>query len=225
MFSYVFTLPDFLLLQYKPIAQVPDSFVYPFLLLLIPGWIYTIKRERTGPTLSFGLVILVSTVLSAAVTFGTDGTRAMYVTHPFVATMFATGFATPASLHLRDDWPILSWRLGIGTIITVMLAFLFAPPLISHVIREATAFDPTLETNRKDLLIVPGGRFTTGFLVLPDAADLPHDVPALHASTLAEMIPLYDHDPEPRLSDLLPRIPFALVYCPVQNWRVSQAII
>ena len=58
----------------------------------------------------------------------------------------------------------------------------------------------------------------TGFLVLPDAADLPHGVPALHASTLAEMIPLYDHDPEPRLSDLLPRIPFALVYSPVQNW-------
>ena len=162
MVSYVSTLPDFLLFQYKPIAHIHDRFVYPFLLLLIPGWLYTLKLERRSLTLSFGLVILVSTVLSAAVVFDSDGTRVMHVTHPLVATMFATGFAAPVSLRRPDGWPILSWRLGAGTIITVMLAFLFAPPLISHVIRKATDFDPTLERNRKDLLIVPGGRFYDG---------------------------------------------------------------
>ena len=59
----------------------------------------------------------------------------------------------------------------------------------------------------------------TGFLVLPDAADLPHGVPAFHASTFARMIPLYSIDPAPRLSDLVPQVPFALVYSPVQNSR------
>ena len=57
----------------------------------------------------------------------------------------------------------------------------------------------------------------TGFLVLPDTADLPREEPALHASTFARMISLFNIDPEPRLSDLVPPVPFALVYSPIQN--------
>jgi hypothetical protein len=56
----------------------------------------------------------------------------------------------------------------------------------------------------------------TGFLMPPNAADLPHGVP-LHASTFARMILLHSIDPEPRLSDLVPQVPFAFVYSPVRN--------
>jgi hypothetical protein len=107
-----------------------------------------------------------------------------------------------------------------------MLLFLLGPPLISHVIRVTTAFAPTLEINHEDLWIVPGGRFISGFLVLPNAAELPREVPALHASTFAEMIPaifktanpLYIPVREARLlSELLPQVPFAFVFGPAQN--------
>jgi hypothetical protein len=139
------------------------------------------------------------------------------VTHPFVAMIFATGFAAPLSLHAPDDRPILSWRSGGGAIAALMFVFLLGSPLISHVIRMTTAFDSNIEINHEDLIIVPGGRFMTGFLVLPDTADLPREEPALHASTFARMISIYNIDPEPRLSDLVPQVPFALVYSPVQN--------
>jgi hypothetical protein len=222
---YTRGLPDLLLFQYRPIAYISDTFVYPLLILLVPGWICLLRQERGLPILSFGFVLLASTMLSAAVTFGNDGQRPMYVTHPFFAMIFAAGFSAPLSLRAPDDRPILSWRSGVGAIGALMFALLLGPPLISHVIRMTTAFDPNFKLNHEDLRIVPGGRFMTGFLVLPDAAD-PRGEPALHASTFARMIPnifasatpLYPFDREPRLlSELLPQVPFALVYSPVQN--------
>jgi len=223
---YIRGLPDLLFLQYEPITYIRARFIYPFLILLLPGWIYLVKQERDLVVLSFGLVLFVSTVLSAAVIFGNDGFRAMHATHPFVAMVIATGFTAPLSLRAPDEWPILSWRSGAGAIGVLMLLFLLGPPLISHVIRMSTAFDPNLEINREDLRILPGGRFMSGFLVLPNAAELPRKVPALHASTFAQMIPsifktanpLYIPVREPLLlSELLPRVPFAFVFGPAQN--------
>jgi hypothetical protein len=217
MWLYAHGLLDFLLFQYLPIAHIYDGFIYPFFILLIPGWIYMLKQQRGLSILSFGSVLLLSTMLSAAVIFGNDGLRVLHVTHPFIAMMLATGFSAPLSLRAPDDRPILSWRSGASAIGVLMFVFLLGPSLISHIVRSATAFEPNFKIDHEDLRIVPGGRFTTGFLVLPDAADLPHIVPALHASIFARMIPLYSVDPEPRLSDLVPEVSFALVYSPVQN--------
>jgi hypothetical protein len=219
MWRYVHSLPDLLLFQYlyMPIAHIYDGFIYPFFILLIPGWIYIVRQERDLAILSFGVVLLVSTILSAAVVFSSDGPRAMHVTHPFIAMILATGFAAPLSLRVPDDRPILSWRSGVGAIGALMFLFLLGPPLISHVVRSTTAFEPNVEINHEDLRIVPGGRFMTGFLVLPDASDLPRKAPALHASTFARMIGIYGMDPEPPLSELVPQVPFALVYSPAEN--------
>jgi len=226
MWLYARSLPDLLLLQYQPIALIRARFIYPFLILLVPGWIYLAKQERSVPIRSFGFVLLVSTVLSAAIMFGSDGLRDMHVTHPFVAMIFATGFAAPLSLRVPDERPILSWRSGAGAIGALIFTLLLGPALITHVIRSTSAFASNFELNHEDLRIVPGGRFITGFLVLPDATDLPREEPALHASTFARMIPsilktansLYISYREPRLlSELLPQVPFAFVYSPAQN--------
>lgn len=217
MWRYAHGLTDLLLLQLLPITHIQDRFIYPFFVLLIPGWIYMVKHERGLLILSFGIVLFVSTVLSAAIIFGNDGMRAMHVTHPFVAMMLATGFSAPLSCRASDDQPIVSWRTGVGVIGGLMFVFLLGPPLISRIARSATAFDSNFELNHQDLRVVPGGSFLTGFLVLPDAADLPREEPALHASTFARMVPIYGIDPEPHLSELLPPVPFALVYGPVQN--------
>jgi hypothetical protein len=221
MWQYVRSLPDLLLFQYlyTPIAHISTKFIYPVcLILLFPGWIYIVKQERDLAILSFGFVLIVSTILSAAVVFSSDGPRDMHVTHPFIAMILATGFAAPLSLRAPDARPILSWRSGIGAIGALMLVLLIGPPVISHVVRSTTGFEPNVEINHEDLRIVPGRRFMTGFLVLPDAADLPRKEPALHASTFARMIPVFDKkDPEPRPSELVPQVPFALVYSPAQN--------
>ena len=157
----------------------------------------------------------------------------MHVTYPLIAALFAMGFSAPLGLRRPDDWPILSWRLGALTIVAVMFAFLAGPPLISLVVRSMTAFDAKFAIDHEDLRVVPGGRSMTGFLVLPDVADLPRKEPALHASTFARMIPnilltanptylvgdypLYRINPESSLSELLPQVPFALIYSPAQN--------
>src|SRR5262249_45351317 len=130
MWLYARGLPDLLFLQYEPIAIIRARFVYPFLILLIPGWIYFVKQERDRPILSFGLVLLVSTMLSAMVIFGTDGPRVMHVTHPLIAMIFATGFAAPLSLRAPNERPLLSWRAGVGAIGGGVCVFLFGPPLI-----------------------------------------------------------------------------------------------
>jgi hypothetical protein len=134
----------------------------------------------------------------------------MQVTYPLTAALFARGFSAPLGLRRPDDWPILSWRLGALAIVAVMFAFLAGPTLISLAVRSTIAFDSKFEINHEDLRIVPGGRFMSGFVVLPDAADLPRREPALHASTFAGMIPdillsansTYRIDPESRLSEL-----------------------
>jgi hypothetical protein len=218
MWLYANGLPHLLLFQYKQIAYIPDKYVYPLFILLVPGWICFLKRERDLPVLSFALVLLVSTTLSAAIVFGNDGPRALHVTHPFIAMVFATGFAAPLSLRAPDGRPLLAMRTGVGAIGALMFILLLGPPLISHAVRSATAFNPNIEIKQEDLRIVAGGRFMTGFLVMPDDADLPRDHPALSASTFGSMISLYESiDPEPLLTKLLPQVPFALLYSPVQN--------
>src|SRR5262249_16458908 len=142
MWLYADGLPHFLLFQYKQIAYIPDRYIFPFFILLIPGWICLMKQERDLPLISFAFVILVSTLLSAAIIFGSDGPRDMHVTHPFIAMIFATGFAAPLSLRASDDRPLLSVRTGVGAIGALMFASLLGPPMISHAVRWATAFDP-----------------------------------------------------------------------------------
>jgi hypothetical protein len=132
-----------------------------------------VEHERGLLILSFGIALLVSTVLSAAIIFGSDGMRAMHVTHPFVAMMLATGFSTPLSFRASDDQSIVSWPAGVGVIGGLMFVFLLGPPLISRVARSATAFDSNFELNHRDLRVILGRRYMTGFLVLPDEVDLP----------------------------------------------------
>ena len=146
MWLYADGLPHLLLFQYRSIAHIPDRFVYPFFILLVPGWLYLVKQNQGLLFLSFSFLILFSTMLSAALIFGSDGLglRVMHVTHPFVAMIFAAGFATPMSLHTPDDRSILSWRSGGGSIAALMFVFLLGSPLISHVIRTTSAFDSNL---------------------------------------------------------------------------------
>jgi hypothetical protein len=225
MWQYIEGLPDLLLLQYTPIADIHDKFIVPFMIFLIPGWVYLFKEGKDLTVLSFALVVLVSTTLSAALIFGSDGPRAMHVTHPLVAMIFASGFAAPLNLRVPDERPILTFQAGAGAIGALMLILLIGPPLISHVVRSMTAYDAKTERNQEDIRIVPGQRFLTGFLVVPDAADLPRDKPALHVSTFTRIFPnllksfspIDTIDPEFRLSELLPQAPFAMVYSRAQN--------
>jgi len=107
-----------------------------------------------------------------------------------------------------------------------MSVLLLGLPLISHVVRSTTAFDSNFEIDHEDLRIVPGGKFITGFLVVPDAADLPRKERALHASTFAPMIPnillsadpTYRIDPESRLSKLYFTRPTVLTQKSPQRW-------
>jgi hypothetical protein len=77
MRGYAHGLPDLLLKQYlyDPIAHICDGFLYPLFILLLPGWIYMVKQERDLAILSFGFVLLLSTMLSAAVIVSSDGLR------------------------------------------------------------------------------------------------------------------------------------------------------
>lgn len=165
------------------LAHIYGGFIYPLFISLLRLDVYMVKQERDLAILPFGFVLLLSTMLSAAVIVSSDRLRVMHVTHPFIAMILATAFSAPLSLRAPDDGPILSWRSGVSAIGILMFVFLLGPSLISRVVRSTTAFDPNFEISHEDLRIVPGGRFMTGFLVLPDAADLPHGEPALHAST------------------------------------------
>jgi hypothetical protein len=209
--SYTIGFSPFLITQYIPIAKLNNKTIYELALLLIPGWIYLFYQKKNWKIIEFFLIILVSTMLSASIIFSDDGTRALHVTHPFIAAIFAIGLSAPMTLCRASDGPMLSWRWGAATIVILLGALLVGPPIASAAIRWVTDFGGRVTADAQDVRIVAGHPLLTGFLVLPDATALPPDVPALHASTFARVFEhsfKLDFGPNPYV---MPPAPFAVI--------------
>jgi hypothetical protein len=153
-----------------------------------------------------------SVVLSAAFVFNDDGGRVLTVTHVFIALMLVLGLSTPIARQVNSQLPAISTRTATVAVVAGILAMAFAP-----VVGRAVVWSPAYAIGgRGDIHVVPPVPTLTGFLVIPDGAVRPSNVPAMHASVFSEIIRFtkIENDLGRFLTDALTRVPFAFVTAP-----------
>lgn len=178
--------PYFMVRGYNgPIPALPSY----SLLLLVPGLIFTLVRNRARGELSFWFLVLTSMVASAAIIFQDDGWRTMTATWPFVALLLSMGSASPTmSAFQREFPPLLTVRSGL-LLIMVMVVAVVAAPAVTRLWpgRDVQTLSRIVSAtgNHETILL---GRTLTGFLVVPDDVPLPKQTPAIHSSTFVDLI-------------------------------------
>jgi hypothetical protein len=217
--AYVTSIPRFFLVQYVPLFGPQRETVRWVVLALIPGWIFLMTRRERSCDILFFLIVFGSVVLSAAFVFFDDGGRVLTGTHVFIALMLVLGLSTPIARRADSQVPAISARTATVAVVASILAIAFAP-----VVSRAVAWSPPYAiSGRGDIHFVPPIPTLTGFLVIPDGAPRPPNVPAMHASVFSEIIRFtkIENDGYLRhgqfLTDALTRVPFALVTAPRIN--------
>lgn len=218
--AYVTSIPRFFLVGgYVPLFGPQRETVRWVVLALIPGWIFLMTRRERSRDILFFLIVSGSVVLSAAFVFFDDGGRVLMVTHVFIALMLVLGLSTPIARRADSQVPAISARTATVAVVASILVTAFAP-----VVSRAVAWSPPyVVSSRGDIHFVPPIPTLTGFLVIPDGAPRPSNVPALHASVFSEIIRFtkIDNDDWLRqrqfLTNALTRVPFALVTAPRIN--------
>lgn len=208
--TYVRALPGILWSGYSPAYQVSSAIAKIATLLALASLVLTQRRRMARTEGVFWILLFFSSILSAAVVFADDGMRTLHVTYALIASLCAAGFSAPAVLTSYDSAPPLRWAYGAGTIAIAAFAFLIAPAISNAFMSSplrARGEPPATE------MIVPGGRFITGFQVIPDGGRRPLDVPTLFVSEFVKLVRITDleRDFGPFVDLAVRRVPFALV--------------
>ena len=202
-------LPGFLLngiYTHRPLQE------FPFLLALVPG-LYLAWRKRTNGETAFWLLFVLSLTASAALIFADEGWRAMHATWPFVALFASLGFVSPLTTSLPSQRPLVS-RRGAGYLIGAIAALTLVAPAAAQLWdgNELRRLGQSAALPSEKPSAVLAGSTVTGFLVIPDDAQVPKNVPALKLSVFFQMakdlrMPLHYGD---FLGTAGARVPFAL---------------
>jgi hypothetical protein len=211
--SYFSRLPEFLLQGYSPGYQVSRAVAKLATLALLVSLFLVYRLRGTRIEGAFWTLVILSSAMSAAVILADDGWRTMHVTNALIACLAAAGFSAPTVRTPRVAAPPLRWQLGAGAIAVAAVLFVVGPTASRALMSgEASKYRSTGNV-RTDESIVPGGRFITGFQVIPDGSSRPLHVPTLFVSEftkLAHMINI-ESDFGPFIDLAVRRVPFALV--------------
>ena len=177
-------VPGFLLngiYTHRPLQE------FPFLLALVPG-LYLAWRKRTRRETAFWLLFVLSLTASAALVFADEGWRAMHATWPFVALFASLGFVSPLTTSSPSQRPLLS-RRGAGYLIGVLAALTLVAPAAAQLWYgdELRRLGQTAALPSEKPSAVLAGSTVTGFLVIPDAAQVPKSVATLRLSVFLQM--------------------------------------
>ncbi|MBX9775401.1 MAG: hypothetical protein K2Y71_13455 [Xanthobacteraceae bacterium] len=208
--SYVKMLPRILWGGYSPGYQVSTAVARIATLLVLVSLVLTQRRRMARAEVVFWILLFLSSVLSAAIIFTDDGVRTLHVTHALLACVLAAGFSAPAvSPSYLNAWS-LRWTYGAGTIAVAGFAFLIVPAISNAVM--SSPLRARGEPSATEM-IVPGGRFITGFQVVADGDKRSLDVPTLSVSEFVKLVRMTDLETDfGRFIDLaVRRVPFALV--------------
>ncbi len=213
LISYIGKLPELLLEGYSPGYHVSGAIAKLATLALLISLIVLHRLRGTRTESTFWILLFLSSAMSAAIILADDGWRALHVTNALIACFLAAGFSAPSVLAPRSTAPPLRWQLGAGAIAVAAVLFVVGPTASRTLMSgEASKYRPTGNA-RTDESIVPGGRFITGFQVIPDGSSRPLHVPTLFVSEftkLAHMINI-ESDFGPFIDLAVRRVPFALV--------------
>jgi hypothetical protein len=182
-------------------------------LVLVAGVVHAHRGPGGSCARAFWIILFVSTAMAAAIILSDDGWRALHVTNALMACFFAVGFVAPVSSARAEGAASWRWQNG-AAIFAGAFTLCLVVPMASHAwaVREI-AMHPAIVALRSDEHVVPGGRFISGFVVVPDGTSRPLAVPSLFASDFVEMIRQInlEHDVGPFLQPVMKRLPFAFI--------------
>jgi hypothetical protein len=190
------------------------------LVALIPGLYCTMRRKQTLSEGIFWILVFASMIASVAIIFADDGWRVMFATWPLVALLLSFGFTSPATVIFPGRFrPTLSARAGVLLIAAVIMLVVITPGITRLWPGTELARIANLDSREKSLQAVNVeqatllGRTLTGFIVIPDGAIRPKNVPALYATDFANLVrdTHMEDDYGKFLNDSMKRIPFAFV--------------
>ncbi len=155
--------------------------------LLIPGIFISLSKRRATGERSFWLLLLLSTMASAAIIFHDDGWRTLNVTWAFAALFASFGFVPPLRLSgFSAARQIASPRLAGLSIALALLLVLAAPWITDRWKRPELRKHSDAATGHDGSSVI--APMMGGFVVIPDGEDRPRTVPALHVSDLIRLI-------------------------------------
>ena len=220
--AFVYDVPAMLMEQYNRIAHLDPTYLIAGLLLLIPGWMYLFTKPGRSLLVSFALAIIISSILSAAVVWTSDGTRTMIVAYVFLAFFASIGFSAPGSF-IPMEIGALSWRRSAFALIATLCLLAAIPPIQGATVRWASKFPPA-SPGGPNISIIPGKPVLTGFAVVPDGWRRENDIPSLNLSQYTEMyLAIYTPELGPAALNYLPQAPFAVVFALPQDSEKSLA--
>ena len=152
--------------------------------------------------------------MSAAIILGDDGWRALHVTNAFIACLVAAGFSAPTVVCPRMAASPLRWRYGALAIGAAAVLFVAGPGVSRALLAgHVSEYAPMDEKRAAGMMIVPGGRFITGFQVIPDGGARPLNVPTLFVSEFRALVRMtsIEHDFGAFADFAVERAPFAIV--------------
>ena len=212
--AFVSGIGPFMFSGYLPSISL-DSFAKgaSYLLLLPLMALFYVVRRTSVTERWFWFAMLASIPPSAGVVMLADGWRLLHVTHLFVASFLALGFAPPQVANGTNPAPSLRWQQGAAALGASLLVFVAFPALAHAMAQWELQAHPPIHPPGAHEEIVTGGKRMSGFLVIPDLESYPRTVPALHVSEFARLISesQIESDFGPFLKQVLPRVPFAFV--------------
>lgn len=214
--AYLTSIPRFFMIQYVTLFWPQSNTVWIISLVFIPGILYFISRRGNVGHVLFYVFFLASIAMSAAFVFLDDGGRVLTATHIFVALMISIGLSTPRFLRPALEAPTIPFRVGLAGVVGVSLLLAIVPSASRAFGIWTGSSALAAQDTVPSVHLVPPRPALTGFVVVPDGAELGASTPTIHASTFAAILAHTKLEQETGafLKQALERMPFAFVTVP-----------
>ncbi|MGB3811110.1 MAG: hypothetical protein WA943_13545 [Parvibaculum sp.] len=220
--NYTSRLPVFLLTQYTSVVDMSVSRAKLLACLCIPGMILVMAKNYF--VLSFWVLLLASSILSAALIFGDDGSRVLIVTYVFLGGLFALGFASPAVVRRVDNRPSMDWRSGAAGIVAILFICVGSTLILQTYSRLFGAVAQPYDSGSVvQIMSSPG---LTGFMVVPDGSPRNPHIPTVDMSNFKLIFErsMLLSDFGPVADEALEHMPFAVFIAPRRHQVNSTSV-
>jgi hypothetical protein len=151
-------------------------------MIVVFGLLVTFWRQRERRELSFWLFMWAGLLASAPLVIFADGWRVLSSVFPFLALFFACGFATPADVVVPvPPTESRAPKLALVGLVVTMLLWIVIPGLVHWLDLVGSQAFKTVTSNPGERVVL-GSTHMAGFVVVPDDAPVPTDVPSMRRS-------------------------------------------
>ena len=187
--SFLVNLPDRLFRGYGGDVMEPSLILRYFIsFVCIAGLIFFALSGRGEQQFFFWALFWLSVVASSAVVYYNDGDRVLAVSYIMIFLFFALGFRGAKLGTTVGVVPQQRLRLyGIASF-SAMAFLCFSVPWLSYRLSRAPQAALARMSLNSNQVLIYGGPFMTGFLVVPDGAPLRSDVPTFNLTTFRNIV-------------------------------------